>query len=210
MGLNEQSPINAGEPNNPSLEQFRQEIAVNSIRGTLIELFENGGAISNDGNDIFYNFKVPYRLQGDLERNRLVACSPHEIDEGKAFSLKAAPKLRLIPPHTDQRLSYAIGTHGGIWIYVLHGLDNEGKPDYQRLFGADTAMDALTQMAKRRLDRLKTKSLIIPKPGTIVRELLREIADTSGLGHFDGAVMKIKREQEDLVNSAKTFLQTGK
>lgn len=179
-----------------SPEDFRYSLVRNQVQGTLSEMFESGSAISHDGKQIYFanlDPVIPDRYRDSFEAGRIVTCLPQELRIPVPIT-NVGSRIHIIPPHSDRKLTYSYGRKGGLGIYLLHGLDEKGRPIVDDLFADRSPVHGLKEMARQRLLKHGLNPMRY-NPKRIVNESLRDIADRKpdgGLGEYHEAVQRLK------------------
>lgn len=156
------------------------------IKKTITTLLKNGGAITNSGKIVTFNYSLvnTSRLT-NLEIQSLALTNILTVPSSKAevlFKQSAvrAEMIHIITPNTLGRLEYQTGKNEATFIWV-QGLDSAGN--IVNYYNGRSFQGALTRYADRVLSEEKLRGFLFPAK-KYTGKILREIADEHGLGYI--------------------------
>lgn len=190
-------------------ENFRYNLVVNQIHGTMEAIFTNGAAVSFDGKNVYYGVNreiIPTRFQADYDAGRTFRCLPQELNI-PVKSYESTSRLHVFPANLHRKLAFTHYKSGAIGIDVIMGNDDNGKP-YSYNLERTGDIEALTHVARFQVLKQELDPIIY-RPRRIVNEALKTLAERKydgGLGKYPDALKKMVEQEPKTVNEVEKFL----
>lgn len=200
--------------------ELRAEHADLIIGDRVENILTDGGFIYSNGN--FGGFGIPTLkvsegVTEELKRGRIVVCKATEISTFDPVTPWAArqpvqepkpKKVLVIPPGSNQRLSYRTRTNKETEALLLQGIDKDGKPATDNLYASYGFLRFFEKMARKEL----LKQGVTPTSSrhsyrkAVLKRLEKIALANVGLGEMGAAAEKMKQEMSGTADKIVQFI----